>query len=187
MKKVINIDCEGTAYLDIDELKNFQGNLKELHEDDYNKLKESILSEGFKFPVFIWGKNIIDGHGRIFVVRKLMSEGYKLSGKIPVIKINAKNEKQAKKLILLLNSKYQKITKQGLYEFIEESGLDFDELKNQIIIPEINLAYFENEFYKEGAELPEMPDLPKANTTKIKYKCPKCGHQWQTKDKEKKK
>lgn len=41
--KVVEIRCEGAGLLDIDDLTPFQGELKKLSHDNYNKLKNIIL------------------------------------------------------------------------------------------------------------------------------------------------
>lgn len=58
--KNIRIACEGTHFLDIDEIDIFQGQLKSLSDENYEKLKTAILELGFSAPFFIWkneGKN----------------------------------------------------------------------------------------------------------------------------------
>ena len=121
MKKEIPITCEGTQYMPINQLENFQENLKELKEVNYNKLKKVIEKYGFSFPVFVWNNKIIDGHQRIFVIKKMMEEGYTI-GDIPVVNIQARNEREAKEKILLAIAEYGTVTDEGLYEFIEKSS-----------------------------------------------------------------
>jgi len=84
----IKITCNGSKYLPIGKLKNFQGNLKELRADELEKLKRSILKYGFSFPVFVWQSWIMDGHQRIFAVKELLKEGHTI-GDIPVVEIEA--------------------------------------------------------------------------------------------------
>ena len=58
MEKEILIKCKGTAEIALDKLQDFQGNLKKLKDDEYQKLKSSIIKYGFRFPVFVWKSNI---------------------------------------------------------------------------------------------------------------------------------
>lgn len=147
MGKVIEIkECKGANYIDIDKLKNFQGNLKELTEDNYKKLRGQILKYGFRMPVFIWRDNILDGHQRIFVIRKLMEEGYKLSGKIPTVELFAENEKDAKRMILAINFTAGKVTADGLYEFTETNGLNFE----NDVYKSLDFAGFDMEAFSVG-------------------------------------
>ncbi|MBT9164550.1 MAG: hypothetical protein DDT23_00551 [candidate division WS2 bacterium] len=68
MNKLIRITCKYNELVDIGTLKDFQGSLKTLSKEGYEKLKLSIQKYGFTFPIFVWkhrGKyNIIDGHQR---------------------------------------------------------------------------------------------------------------------------
>ena len=153
----ILIKCEGSRKVDINELSDFQGNLKELKEPEYNKLKKSIINYGFSFPVIVWKNNIIDGHQRIFTVKKMLNEGYNI-GLIPVADIEADNIKEAKHKLLLFNSKYGKIEQDGLYEFIETSGLDFDTLKDEIELPDIDMDKINKEYY-DDTQLEIVPEI----------------------------
>ncbi len=148
--------------VNIKELENFQGNLKELQESEFKKLSKSIEKYGFKIPIFVWNNKILDGHQRVFVLKK---QGY--NGTIPVVRLEAKNIKEAKELILLINSRYGKITDEGLYEFIETGDLDFDELKELVDLPEIDLEDFEMGYYKDdvpGVGEDEIPEDVEAIT-----------------------
>ena len=131
MKKLteIPITCKGQKYIPIQNLQDFQGNLKELSIVQFEKLKESILKHGFSFPVFVWNNSILDGHQRIFVVNDLLKNGYSI-GKIPCVEIEAKDKKEAAEKLLFLNSRYAKITEDGLIGFIDEVGIDDSILKN---------------------------------------------------------
>jgi len=53
-QKTISVQCEGAHLLDIDEIEIFQGSLKSLSDQNYEKLKKSILELGFSAPFFIW-------------------------------------------------------------------------------------------------------------------------------------
>jgi len=139
--KEIKITCKGSKYLPIDDLKNFQGNLKELRKDELKKLKRSILKHGFSFPVFVWKTWIMDGHQRIFTVKELFKEGHTI-GDIPVVDIEAGSKKEAAEKLLLLNSRYAKITDDGFYEYLNEFDLDLLEFKDDLELPEINLDRF---------------------------------------------
>ena len=166
-KTEILITCQGTKYLDISELKFLQGNLKELREKEFNKLKKSIQKYGFRFPVFLWNNYIIDGHQRVFVVSKMIENGYSI-GKIPIVEIDAENEKEAKRLILLASSRYGGVTDDGLYEFIMTSELDFNELKEEIDLPEIDFKQFEQCYFTDEPQDAE-PQIDRAEELNKKW------------------
>lgn len=166
----IKITCKGSAYIPIDQLLNFQGNLKKLENSEFEKLKRSIEKYGFSFPVFVWKNNILDGHQRIFVVRKMLEDGHTIDD-IPVVEIEAKNKKEAAEKLLLLNSQYGKITDIGFDDFINDYDLDITNYDDLLNIPDIDL----NTYWEEN-ELEEDNSDIKSNVET--NECPKCGYKW---------
>jgi len=149
MKKTIEIKCKAADTLELEKLTELQGNLKDLSNENYEKLKNQILTHGFSFPFHVWknsNKNyILDGHQRRRVVSKLQSEeGYYIP-KLPVSYIEAENKKEAKEKLLACLSEYGNMTPYGLYEFMGED-IDFSELDN-FRLPEIDIDKFESEFF----------------------------------------
>ena len=141
MTKTIKITCKGQQYIPLGKLKAFQGNLKELRPDEFEKLKRSILKYGFSFPVFVWKNNILDGHQRVFVTAELVKEGYQI-GDIPAVEIDAKDETEAAEKLLMLNSRYAKITEDGLYEFLNTHDVDIENMFGDLDLPEIDMNRF---------------------------------------------
>ena len=139
--KKIKITCKGSKSVPLEDLAEFQGNLKTLSEKSFEKLKRAILKHGFSFPVFVWRNYIIDGHQRLSVIKVLIDEGYSID-KIPVVEIQAKNKKEAGEKLLLLNSQYAKMTEEGLYNFLDDCGIDFSELHVDLELPTINTEQF---------------------------------------------
>ena len=137
-KTEIRITCEGAATIPLEKLLPLQGDLKSLPEDNFKKLKASILKHGVTFPFFVW-KNagkvfIIDAHQRDKVLRRLSEEGYTVPP-VPVVWIEARDEKEAKEKILLCNSQYGEMTDASLGEFINTAMLDLDQLKELTVLP----------------------------------------------------
>jgi hypothetical protein len=52
--KVVAIKCEGSTTVDIKEVHEFQGDFKALTKENFEKLKKTILIEGFADPLNIW-------------------------------------------------------------------------------------------------------------------------------------
>ncbi len=166
MEKRIPVRCKGTKSVDLASLKHFQGKLKDLPKPQFEKLKAAIVKKGFRFPVFVWRNFILDGHQRLSVVQALIKEGWTI-GRIPIVEIEAKDEKEARELVLLVSSRYGKITDDGLHEFILEGKLDFESLKATVDLPEIDVSKFKSKKRKPANE-----DLQT-------IVCPKCGHTWE--------
>lgn len=133
MKQIntISIKCETSEKLELAELTEMQGGLKERTDIDYDKIKLSICKFGFSFPFFIWksgNKNyLIDGHGRFATLCKMQKDGY-IIPPLPVVYIQCKNKTEAKQKLLRLNSQYGKMTKESVLEFAEDIDLNFDEI-----------------------------------------------------------
>lgn len=144
-KEVIRVTCRGASWLKPDQFESFQGDLKKLNDEDYGKLKQSIIDRGFSFPVFVWKHGdthyIIDGHQRLIAVQKMIDEGWIIKGgKLPVDWIEAKSKGEAKEKLLLAMSQYGKFTEKSVMEYIQESGLDLTELNLKIDIPGIDIG-----------------------------------------------
>lgn len=137
-----------TELVDIDRLTPFQGKLKTLDDINFNKLRKSILEEGFSFTVHVWENAdtvyIIDGHQRVSVLTQMRKQGIVIP-KISCSFVSAKTYRDAKKLVLLAISQYGKIQKDGFLEFTEGEDFDFGDYD----FPDFSL------------NIPEfVPDLP---------------------------
>jgi len=165
--KTIPVRCKGNRFLSFKELKAFQGNLKEMSKDNFLKLRNLILKHGWIAPVFVWNKNkILDGHGRLLVLGELLKEGYSID-KIPVVDIEAKTKKEAAEILLAINSHFQSITDQGLYEFMATMEIDLSGLQD-FVLPDINLDKFELSYFKEGlTDDDEVPPVPEKAKSKL--------------------
>lgn len=146
---------KGSTTVPLSELQEFQGELKSLSKENYEKLKAEIANQGFSFTVHIWldgGKPyILDGHQRVRTMRKMVEEGWECPA-IPVSVVEAENASQAKRKLLGAASQYGKIEKQGLYEFVVQAGIEAEELVAQYEIPGVDLPSFNEEFLIDSAD-----------------------------------
>lgn len=138
--------------LDIAELNYFQGDLKDLSEENYARLKAQILKHGFAFSPHVWRHEnrwfILDGHQRYRVLTMMRKEGFAVP-KIPCTIVNAPDIKSAKELVLAGTAQFGEMTDQGLYEFISQNDLDPLEVFAENRFPEIDAEDFMEEFFKE--------------------------------------
>lgn len=152
----INIKCEGSNNLRLDELSVLQGELKSLSKQNYQKLKKEILELGFSSPIHYWhdgDKNwILDGTQRYKTLNQMQQDGFTIPA-LPVVKVEAKDVNEAKKKILALTSQYGKIEGDGLYEFMVGTDLTVDEIEDSFVFPELNLKNFKQEFWDETADI----------------------------------
>lgn len=108
----------------IQDLLPTQGELKDLTDINYNKLKNNIIRRGFIDPVSVWEdskglKHLLDGHQR---QRVLIKEGW--NEPIPYFNIPAKDLQEAAAIVLELTSQYGTITQEGLDSHIAKYELN---------------------------------------------------------------
>jgi hypothetical protein len=127
-------------------------NLKKTEPHKLQKLANSLCQNGFSMNFYVWEKEgqilIIDGHSRHEVLQLLETgaiypknpDGKEyavtIPEKLPCSFLHLKNKTEAKKAVLIYNSKYKNIDSDILAEWV--SDLNLDELKSQIEIPELN-------------------------------------------------
>jgi hypothetical protein len=125
----IRVTCEGTEYINYQELREFQGRAKELHPTDLSKLKDSIKQYGFTAPVFVWESKkvlwILDGHQRLKAVASLEAEGYEVP-LIPIVRIKADSKKQATEKLLAIGSQYGVWNAEAVASFAKEHDMDIN-------------------------------------------------------------
>ena len=141
MNKVINIKTENLPFKDIEELSGLQSEgFKVMDKNRLNRLQQNLIENGFISPLFIWGEYIIDGNQRLFALKSLIQQGYRLfykdkdmGNKVPYISIQAKDRQEAAKFVLAYNSQFGEIV--GLKEFLNEFKLDWSQIDGQIMLP----------------------------------------------------
>lgn len=162
---MIEIKCSTKDTLNLSEITEFQGNLKERDNTDYEKIERSIRKHGFSFPFFIWkhdGVNhCLDGHGRLGAIKRLVAQGEKIPP-LPVVYVDCKDEADAKELLLKLNSHYGQMTAQSVADFLGDLKIDFADLAlpegildlSSTLLPEETI----NDDETPDVELEEEPD-----------------------------
>ena len=156
----IEINCTGSDTIQLHELTEFQGELKERSAGDVEKIIKSIKKHGFSFPFFVWkndGKNnVLDGHGRLLALKQMAAAGEEIPA-LPCVYISAKDEAEAKEKLLKLNSQYGHMTADSVAAFLGDIKIDFDELA----LPDgvLDLGKLEPEETKDDDEAPALkPD-----------------------------
>ena len=123
----IEIKCETENSVSIEELGFFEKDIKVRNGYDIKRMKQSIEKSGFICPLFIWKKDgqdiILDGKTRVIALLSLKKEGYEI-GDIPVVYVEAKDEKEAREKVLQVNSRYGKITEASFDFFVKDANLN---------------------------------------------------------------
>ena len=155
----IEINCTGSDTIQLNELTEFQGELKERSAGDVEKIIKSIKKHGFSFPFFVWkndGKNnVLDGHGRLLALKQMAAAGEEIPA-LPCVYISAKGEAEAKEKLLKLNSQYGHMTADSVAAFLGDIKIDFDELA----LPDgvLDLGKLEPEETKDDDEAPAVDE-----------------------------
>jgi hypothetical protein len=152
-KIVVRITCDGSGAVDLDKLEPLQGNLKSLSDEDYERLKASIDALGFSFPVAAWkspkGIKIIDAHQRVDTLKRMKAEGHDVPKMLPVVWIQAKDEKEAGLKILAATAQYGKIEVDGLNKFMKTFNVGIDQLESNYRFPEVDVESFRMSFFPD--------------------------------------
>lgn len=140
----IQIKCAGAIRLALDELNVLQGDLKELDEPEYQKLRTEIIETGFAFAPHAWkdpdGKWwLVDGTQRTRTLLRMREEDGYFVPPLPVVPVEAVDLKEAHRRIMQGTSAYGRMTERGLAAFAVKAGITFEGLGN-FRFPEVNLA-----------------------------------------------
>jgi len=150
--KEIKVTCKGvTKRVKLRELIALQKNLKVLTQDSYKKFKKNILRFGIMRPVVIWVKPsgekcILDGHQLVNTLKVMENEGYTVPD-LPVVEVEAKDEREAYARLLALASQYGELDTGGLYEVIETQVQDLQAVMQYFQFPRFDVDKFLREFY----------------------------------------
>ena len=168
----IKIACKTKEHLKLEELTEFQGGLKKRDETDIDKIVRSIRKFGFTFPFFVWKhkvvNNVLDGHGRILGLRKLDELGFKIPP-LPVVYVSCKSERDARDLLLRLNSQYGRMTKESVLEFIGSFEIETGELE----LPGGSILFEAENPKPEGFDDEKDNDDDASGWHRVK--CPECN------------
>jgi hypothetical protein len=167
MDKKIKINCEGAAVMSLDELLDFQGELKVLGEEEHRRFREVILKYGVTDPVNIWrqtkGKTVIvtnyilSGHQRCKILKGLRNEGFEIPP-IPINYVDAPTREIAKEILLAQVSNYGKVTSDGLNMFMIDAGLKMEIATDLMCLTDLEFTSGE----------PELSEAKEVNLTPYK-------------------
>lgn len=189
MKEVV-IGCKGAANAGIDEFVWFQGDLKTLSDENYEKLKKQIIELKFSEPVSVWMDGnelkLLNGHQRILTLKKMRDEGWRIPY-IPYNIVDAENIEEAKRKVLSLTSTFGQLSEHGLVHFIDNTSIDVAELKtdfnlagiNLDNLPELREVEVTEHTRKIGEFGPGSEDEQGKLDEKAKIKCPNCKHEFE--------
>jgi hypothetical protein len=116
----VKITCDTGKTRKLSELEPFQGDIKKMSKKSREKLISLIEMYGLRFPFYVWGDKIIDGHQK----QDVLTNDFKYFGDVPVVEIQAENEKEAKELVLVSTSQHGTFDIEGLQDFTADLNMD---------------------------------------------------------------
>jgi hypothetical protein len=154
--------------------------LKRITEKNFNKLKQSMIDNGFVDALKVWddGKKLwmLDGKHRKMALLDLENQGYEVPQFLSAQFIDCNNRKEAAELVLVFSSSYADIDESGLIEYINIESLDPDQLGLRIEIPTIEFELLKDAEINLSLDLSGVHfESDRIVRTSETIKCPKCG------------
>ena len=121
----IKIKCTSGITLGMNKMIVYPGKLKKHSQLEIERLCDSIVKDGFLFPIAIGKVNdknyVVDGECRLFALQELEYRGYEIP-EIPVFYVRS-SEETIKKNILLATSINHCVTRVSLKQFCNDEQL----------------------------------------------------------------
>ena len=190
MKKEVKIKVKGVASAPLDDFNWFQGELKSLSEENFERLKRSILKLGFSFAINVWINPegqlmIIDGHQRVLTLRAMKADGYAIPY-IPYDVTEADTYEQAKEKVLAGASQYGEVQHLGVAQFIQDTALRPFEMDKMFRLPGIEITNLpmltEIDVSAHTRNIEELKnttkELSESEFQNFEHKCPRCNFEF---------
>ena len=126
--KILKIKCDPKGKMETmpwKALKSMQGDFKTLDDEGRQTLRASMEKVGFKAPFFVWygHDELLDGVQRTDVLEDMVSDGWTIPDKLPVVLIEAKSRQEALEDIARFSSQHGVVTEQGAINLFGIEGL----------------------------------------------------------------
>jgi hypothetical protein len=121
-------------------------NFKELSKPNYTKLIASLIKNNFTESFKVWQKGdvlyCLDGYHRCKALSDLEQLNYNVPDKLQADFVECKDRAEAARLILIYSSVYAKSNDERLYEYMNLENITMDEIKIDVVMPDMNMGYF---------------------------------------------
>ncbi|MFA5803687.1 MAG: DNA methyltransferase [Melioribacteraceae bacterium] len=147
-------------------------NYKTNSSEDLKKLKKSLIENHFIDPFKIWFDEkseklwILDGHRKQRALKELKEEGVHIPALLPACFIDCKTQKQAARLVLVYDSVYGKVNREGLTDYLNLFDINYSDVQEFTNIPEIDASYLNPIGYDEK-EFETIPASPQTSLSKL--------------------
>lgn len=149
----IKVNTKELIFLPVDALNEFQGELKELLEEDYAKLRTELIEHGINFVLHIWLNPaddkyyILDGHQRKRTLTRVRDTEHMTIPDVPCVVVEAESYEKAKHMVMQAVSQYGRVTNDGLYSFMNQADIGIEELESRFRIPDFDVDMFKKNFF----------------------------------------
>lgn len=109
---------------------------------ELSKLKTSLIENEFIEPFYAWEHDdkiyCLDGKHRCLGLESLALDGKNVPDLLPATFLDLENIEQAAKIVLLFNSQYARISKDGFQGFLDHYHINLDDILEQINLPDLD-------------------------------------------------
>ena len=167
----IEVNCEGSFLMEWKNLVDIQEGAKEINGPEMEKLLNSLSENGFCDPFCVWhntenGQDVcIAGNQRLKALYRAKELGWEVPDKLPANKVNAKNLKDATKILLSLASTFGRVNKIEIEKMATDVGLDMQELEKITSFIEIDIE----EMQKQALDATRVTDDLAGGLEKSEY------------------
>ena len=161
---MIHIACDAGAIAPLEDLHDFQNEMKTLSTMNYLKLRKEIEETGFSFAVHVWENDgklwILDGHQRVECLRRMAAESAAEGTMVPIVRVEAKDYREAKRKVMAAASQFGEFQIDGLMKTLGDAQLEPAEASTMFDFPLIdllNVQKLEVVFPKKEEEKHEEP------------------------------
>lgn len=139
--KNVRVNIRGVVNLRLSDLNAFQEDIKVLTDENYLRLKEEILQDGFSFSPHVFldseGKAwLLDGHQRRTCLERMEKEGFQIPI-IPCMEVEAEDLEHARRLVVAAASQYGTFQVRAVKEFVKKTGLLPSQAVQRFVLPAI--------------------------------------------------
>jgi hypothetical protein len=174
--KNIDVVVKEMISLNLDDLNDFQGDLKYIEDENLEKLIRNIEKVGFCDSFAVWKSDdkwfILNGHQRRLALMQMQLRGYQIP-KLPAVVINADSYDHARKILLSIESKYGRLNSDTLSNWTSE----LDELVDSTLRFVDKELKLDIDLGIDTDRVHEDPEEESNNSVKL-HVCPSCGHEF---------
>lgn len=171
----VRVGIVGIVNLRLSDLNAFQEDIKVLRDEDYKKLRTSILADSFAFSPHVFQDAegaywLLDGHQRFTALTRMAQEpGIELPSTIPCVEVTAESLEHARRLVLSGTSQYGSFNPKAVVSFAGKIGITPLQAVERLALPGVDLTklFKLNAGSGGSGEEEHIPPKPRKAKTKL--------------------